>query len=201
MAENHAPHVTLTIRCLAVIAREKVKKVKYRKKPVVIEAFKLNERGLVGEDWFWDAVSNNEIITHNFGKSYTEPAWCEIKTLEGILIAKAGDYIIKGVKGEVYPCRADIFELTYELQEPERKWIPITYHEPIEEDGEDTRYEYVLDCQMPDEGEEILVSFNGMVDMDVCCCDDGWYLDRRGDWMDVDAWMPLPEPYKAGEQE
>ena len=90
--------------------------MKYRKKPVVIEAFKLNERGLVGEDWFWDAVSNNEIITHNFGKFYTEPAWCEIKTLEGILIAKAGDYIIKGVKGEVYPCRADIFELTYELE-------------------------------------------------------------------------------------
>ena len=116
MTENHAQHVTLAIRCLAVIAREKVKKVKYRKKPVVIEAFKLNERGLVGEDWFWDAVSNNEIITHNFGKSYTEPAWCEIKTLEGILIAKAGDYIIKGVKGEVYPCRADIFELTYELE-------------------------------------------------------------------------------------
>lgn len=42
--------------------------MKYRKKPVVIEAFRLNERGLVGEDWFWDAVSSNKIITHDFGK-------------------------------------------------------------------------------------------------------------------------------------
>lgn len=41
---------------------------KYRKKPVVIDAFQLNERGLVGEDWFWDAVSENTIITHDFGK-------------------------------------------------------------------------------------------------------------------------------------
>jgi hypothetical protein len=89
--------------------------MKYRKKPVVIEAFKLNARGLVEEDWFWDKVSNNEIITHYFGKFHPEEAWCEIKTLEGVMIAKTGDYIIKGVKGEVYPCKADIFEQTYEL--------------------------------------------------------------------------------------
>lgn len=55
--------------------------MKYRKKPVVIEAFQLNERGLVGEDWFWDAVSNNDIITHYFGKFHPEPAWCEIRCL------------------------------------------------------------------------------------------------------------------------
>ena len=63
----------------------------YRKKPVVIEAFLLNERGLCAEDWFWDAVTENTIITHNFGKYYPDPAWCEIKTLEGIMVAKAGD--------------------------------------------------------------------------------------------------------------
>ena len=89
--------------------------MKYRKKPVVIEAFKLKARGLVEEDWFWDKVSSNEIITHHFGKFHPEEAWCEIKTLEGVMIARAGDYIIKGVKGEVYPCKADIFEQTYEL--------------------------------------------------------------------------------------
>ena len=87
---------------------------KYRKNPVVIEAFQLNERGLVGEDWFWDAVSSNEIITHDFGKYHLEPAWCEIKTLEGTMVAKAGDYIIRGVNGEIYPCKPDIFEKTYE---------------------------------------------------------------------------------------
>ena len=88
--------------------------MKFRKKPIVIEAFKLNERGLVEEDWFWDAVSNDTIITHYFGEFHPEPAWCEIKTLEGIMIAKAGDYIIRGVNGEIYPCKPDIFTQTYE---------------------------------------------------------------------------------------
>lgn len=87
---------------------------KYRKKPVVIDAFQLNERGLVGEDWFWDAVSENTIITHDFGKFHQGAAWCEIKTLEGTTVAKAGDYIIRGVNGEIYPCKCDIFEKTYE---------------------------------------------------------------------------------------
>ena len=91
--------------------------MEYRKKPVINEAFLLNERGLVGEDWFWDAVTRNDIITHCFGKHYPEPAWCEIKTLEGVMIARAGDYIIRGVNGEIYPCKADIFEKTYEVAE------------------------------------------------------------------------------------
>ena len=86
---------------------------KFRKKSVVIEAFQLNERGLIEEDWFWDAVTRNDIITHCFGKHYPDPAWCEIKTLEGTMIANAGDYIIQGVNGEIYPCKADIFQKTY----------------------------------------------------------------------------------------
>ena len=86
---------------------------KFRKKPVVIEAFRLNERGLIAEDWFWDAVTRNDIITHCFGKHEPDPAWCEIKTLEGTMIANAGDYIIQGVNGEIYPCKADIFQKTY----------------------------------------------------------------------------------------
>lgn len=89
--------------------------MKYRKKPVVIEAFKLNSRGLIGEEWFWDAVSENRIITYNFGKNYPQDAWCEIKTLEGVMVAKTGDYIIQGVEGEIYPCKPDIFEKTYEV--------------------------------------------------------------------------------------
>ena len=91
---------------------------KFRKKPVVIEAFRLNERGLIGEDWFWDAVTRNDIITHCFGKHYPDPAWCEIKTLEGTMIANAGDYIIQGVHGEIYPCKADIFQKTYTEDKP-----------------------------------------------------------------------------------
>ena len=91
---------------------------KFRKKPVVIEAFRLNERGLIEEDWFWDAVTRNDIITHCFGKHYPDPAWCEIKTLEGTMIANAGDYIIQGVHGEIYPCKADIFQKTYTEDKP-----------------------------------------------------------------------------------
>ena len=89
--------------------------MKYMKKPVTIEAFQLNDRGLISEDWFWDAVSRNDIIIHDFWKWNDGPAWCEIKTLEGIMVAKAGDYIIKGVKDEIYPCKPDIFEETYEV--------------------------------------------------------------------------------------
>lgn len=91
--------------------------MKYRKKPIVVEAFQLDDRGLIEEDWFWDAVSDNKVITHNFGKYHVYPAWCEIETLEGVMIAKAGDYIIKGTQGELYPCKADIFEKTYEKEE------------------------------------------------------------------------------------
>lgn len=88
--------------------------MRYRKKPVVIEAFQLNERGLNGEGWFWAAVTRDDIITHDFGKYHPNPAWCEIKTLEGTMVARTGDYIIKGVNGEIYPCKPDIFEKTYE---------------------------------------------------------------------------------------
>ena len=91
---------------------------KFRKKPVVIEAFRLNERGLIAENWFWDAVTRNDIITHCFGKHDPDPAWCEIKTLEGTMIANAGDYIIQGVNGEIYPCKADIFQKTYTEDKP-----------------------------------------------------------------------------------
>ena len=86
----------------------------YRKKPVVIEAFKygIDPR----PDWFSDKVTSNEIIT-NVGTDIRDLSeyYCEIKTLEGIMIGGFGDYIIQGVQGEIYPCNADIFELTYEI--------------------------------------------------------------------------------------
>ena len=91
--------------------------MKARKKPVVIEVEQLNARGLMGSDWFWDAVTENKIIIYNFGKFYPEDAYCEIKTLEGVMTAKTGDYIIKGVEGEIYSCKPEIFEKTYEVIE------------------------------------------------------------------------------------
>lgn len=84
---------------------------KYRKKPVVIEAM------------VWDG-NNSEVI--EFARSgsryvrvdlYQNPPSLFIETLEGTHEAKVGDYIIKGVKGEIYPCKPDIFEMTYEKAE------------------------------------------------------------------------------------
>ncbi|MFA1820562.1 hypothetical protein ACDX78_10325 [Virgibacillus oceani] len=83
---------------------------KYRKKPVVIEAFKYHEDNM--PDWFMDKVTSSDIIIQN--KTSIEEAYCEIKTLEGTMIGEHGDYIIQGVNGEVYPCKPDIFEKTYE---------------------------------------------------------------------------------------
>ncbi|MBQ8830834.1 MAG: hypothetical protein IJ017_04500 [Oscillospiraceae bacterium] len=83
---------------------------KYRKKPVVIEAFLL---GVDDEpEWFREAVRNGEIEVI---AGIMPSSFCYIHTLEGMMKAVAGsNYIIKGVHGELYPCEASIFEKTYE---------------------------------------------------------------------------------------
>ena len=97
---------------------------KFRKKPVVIEAVRLG----------WDTWG--EMCTHaGVGKlSDGQPEGCyvgpdgkpreghetsdriglHIPTLEGLMLGVEGDYIIRGVKGELYPCKPDIFAATYE---------------------------------------------------------------------------------------
>jgi hypothetical protein len=98
---------------------------KYRKKPVIIDALQ------------WTGKNQREMFDFltDYGKS-TESATLEgetfridlcngscrvgnliIKTLEGEHIANVGDYVIKGIVGEFYPCRTDVFEHTYELVE------------------------------------------------------------------------------------
>jgi len=79
----------------------------HRKKPVVIEAMQWNgdadiANSFIGERYGtdWKYANNNESII--------------IPTLEGDMLGNVGDYIIKGVKGEFYPCKPDIFEATYE---------------------------------------------------------------------------------------
>lgn len=80
--------------------------MKYRKKPVVIEAIQLTE----------DTIE--EILNFTNNKARIDVIGCDmvlvIPTLEGDHIADFDDYIIKGVKGEFYPCKPDIFEQTYE---------------------------------------------------------------------------------------
>jgi len=94
--------------------------MKYRKKPVVIEAFQY-DGDLKGSDgryyvpnW---AVKAYEDGTMYYGELAGRPGELFIKTLEGIHHASVGDYIVQGVNGELYPCKPNIFERTYEPAE------------------------------------------------------------------------------------
>lgn len=88
--------------------------MKYRKKPVVIEA----------QQFFWADWVKEDMVQGQFGVQ-AEPKKDRgydfiIPTLEGNLLVSEGDWIIKGVKGEFYPCKPDIFEMTYERIDDER---------------------------------------------------------------------------------
>lgn len=77
---------------------------KYRKKPVVVEAL------------LWSGSNPNE-VKQFIGDSWTYKViggQVRIATREGNMFASTGDYIIKGIAGEFYPCKPDIFEATYE---------------------------------------------------------------------------------------
>ncbi len=82
---------------------------KYRKKPVIIEAEKFDGWPADNSQWVRDAISRTTEPREN--GSVTAAF---IQTLEGEMRADKGDWIIRGVKGECYPCKPDIFEATYE---------------------------------------------------------------------------------------
>lgn len=94
---------------------------KYRKKPVVIEAVRL-EWDTWGE--ICDLVTRPAFKGGCFlddktgevlpGSKTSNTMGLHIDTLEGVMLARQGDYIIKGVKGEFYPCKPDIFLMTYD---------------------------------------------------------------------------------------
>ena len=74
--------------------------MKFRKKPVEVEAFRYGHEEM--PNWmsyahFWHDIDG-----------------LVIKTLEGDMLARHGDWIIKGVKGEIYPCKPEIFDMTYD---------------------------------------------------------------------------------------
>jgi len=85
---------------------------KYIKLPVEIEAFRWTGDQDQQEDpeWAIDEIAAGTIVVAGSGQG----VHLKIKTLEGTRIANSGDYIIKGVKGEIYPIKSDIFEATYE---------------------------------------------------------------------------------------
>lgn len=82
----------------------------YRKKPVVIEAVQ------------WDGQNRAEIEAfagESLDEAWSVGGYCFINTLEGRMAAGPGDWIIRGVAGELYPCKPDIFDQTYELASPQ----------------------------------------------------------------------------------
>lgn len=86
---------------------------KYRKKPVVIEAEQVTAemcKQREGDVIFFTVDQELRFLEWNNDHVI-------IETLEGTMLASIGDYIITGVKGEKYPCKPDIFEQTYELEE------------------------------------------------------------------------------------
>ena len=100
----------------------------------------------------------------------------------------------------------EALDMAIKALEQQQEWIPIKWHEITDEERVIEEYpnEWLvhLDCQMPDDGERILVQTKwGNIELDECYIDDGCYLDSGYDWVeDVIAWMPLPEPYKESEE-
>lgn len=104
---------------------------KFRKKPVEIEAFQMTkERRLDNSEWpqwlhqAWNlnrdeegalqAVDPNVTLPNSSDGVFHEGNNLEVVTLEGNHLVSWGDFIIRGVKGELYPCKPDIFEQTYD---------------------------------------------------------------------------------------
>ena len=89
--------------------------MKYRKLPVEVDAYLwdgnvINPCGNDVPNWLGKAITIGDVYFE-----WQNEAWVMIiPTLEGKVIASKGDYIIQGVKGELYPCKPDIFEMTYE---------------------------------------------------------------------------------------
>ena len=157
--------------------------MKYRKKPVVVEAIQWTGKNLqelknfVGDSLEYDVmdaaweVGKGPVIVN-----------VRIQTLEGIHHASVGDFIIKGIRGEFYPCKPDIFAKTYESASltPPNEWVS------VEE-------------RLPEPGERVLATDCGFVGE--------FYINKRGKWqrynvncsellmaLDILYWMPLPAP-------
>ena len=92
---------------------------KYAKKPVVIEAIQWTGENAIS---IMEFVGKGKLQVSSPPRHYefdhdvtNEMVTIKIPTLEGDMICQRNDYVIKGIKGECYPCKPDIFELTYEL--------------------------------------------------------------------------------------
>lgn len=93
-------------------------KNKYVTKPVLVEAIQFDGTNIEEIKEF----AGDKVITECWNRETSY--YIAIRTLEGVMEALAGDYIIKGIKGEIYPCKPDIFEKTYEKVEEDPPEYP-----------------------------------------------------------------------------
>ena len=110
---------------------------------------------------------------------------------------------------EALMAEGEIYDIEYST------WIPVTYRPMTEEEEKELCEKLgieegiledwekrVFTCRLPDDGQEILISFGKYVYEDICSWDEyGCGLENNGDWDGVDAWMPKPEPYKKEGEE
>ena len=96
--------------------------MKYRKKPVIVDAVQ------------WNGENLNEVKELGGSREFRvgPKKSLFIHTMEGIMEGSVGDFIIRGVKGELYPCKPDIFDATYELY-PSKTNISDAAHEKVDE--------------------------------------------------------------------
>ena len=117
------------------------------------------------------------------------------------------DFMKKLVDDHQMLLASDVLEMIEQLKddleqdEKENGWIPVKYHHISEkeraEESISNDIRYMLDCKMPDDGQEILVTNGETTWQDTSFIDcDGYYLDGGYDWIDIMAWRPLPKPYK-----
>lgn len=112
----------------------KTNSYKYIKKPIIIEAFKyegdLSANGkYCVPSWAIEAYENGTLYYKEADDSSSE---LFVKTLEGDMLCEVGCYIIQGVEGEIYPCRSDIFDKTYEKVKNGISYKPYTNEEVVD---------------------------------------------------------------------
>ena len=110
-----------------------------------------------------------------------------------------------------YVTNVDAFSLQMAIKalEKEPAWIPIKTRPLIDEEKEeyadlgysDDSINFMYDCPLPEDGEEVLITTRyNEVKTDTFCCDEGCYFETYCDEGDVKAWMPLPECYRGEEE-
>lgn len=141
----------------------------YRKRPVVVEAMRYGtNNGWQIRAWSKSAVIESPVLDPT--PDNPTGHYLQILTLEGMMSAGVGDWIIRGVKGEFYPCKPDIFELTYEPADNPAPPPPATDpHEPKKPRRAPTREEFIATLNgfrdLKSDGDVILN--NAMVEVDL----------------------------------